>query len=86
MPELTPERDGAPTDRTAGDLMTNPATILLIEDNPDDESLTLHALRTGTTADIEVARDGQEALDYLFDEARTPPPPLPPPVLTAAGS
>jgi hypothetical protein len=68
MRKLTPGRDGAPTDRTTGNLMTHPATILLIEDNPDDESLTLRALRMGTTANIEVARDGQEALDYLFDE------------------
>ena len=54
--------------------MPNPATILLVEDNPDDEALTVHALRMGTTtADIEVARDGQEALDYLFNDAKNMP-------------
>ena len=54
--------------------MPNPATILLVEDNPDDEALTVHALRVGTpTADIEVARDGQEALDYLFNDAKNMP-------------
>ena len=45
--------------------MTNPATILLVEDNPDDESLTMNALRMGTNAAVEVARDGEAALHYL---------------------
>jgi CheY-like chemotaxis protein len=41
--------------------------ILLIEDNPDDEALTLRALRKNNLANrVEVARDGVEALDYLF--------------------
>ncbi|ORT46778.1 response regulator, partial [Frankia sp. KB5] len=41
--------------------------ILLVEDDPDDVALTLHALRTkGIVASIEVLRDGAEALDYLF--------------------
>ena len=41
--------------------------ILLVEDNPDDEVLTLRALRTNNIVnDIDVARDGVEALDYLF--------------------
>ena len=53
--------------------MPHPATILLVEDNPDDESLTVRALRIGTTANIEVARDGQTALDYLFDDAKSVP-------------
>lgn len=40
--------------------------ILLVEDNPDDEALTLRALRKNQiAADIVVARDGVEALDYL---------------------
>lgn len=43
------------------------APILLVEDNPDDEALTLRAFkRSGIVNDIEVVRDGQEALDYLF--------------------
>lgn len=50
--------------------------ILLVEDNPQDEELTLRALRKHNVAnDIHVARDGQQALDYLFgggtDQPRT---------------
>jgi two-component system response regulator len=41
--------------------------ILLVEDNPDDEALTLRALKKNNIGnDIVVARDGVEALDYLF--------------------
>lgn len=41
--------------------------ILLAEDNPDDVELTLHAFRQNHLANrIQVARDGEEALDYLF--------------------
>jgi two-component system response regulator len=41
--------------------------ILLVEDNPDDVELTLHTLRQEKLANrIEVARDGEEALDFLF--------------------
>jgi len=41
--------------------------ILLVEDNPKDLKLTLLALQDRNLANrIEVARDGQEALDYLF--------------------
>ena len=41
--------------------------ILLVEDNPDDEALTILALkRNNITNDVVVARDGVEALDYLF--------------------
>ena len=51
--------------------MPQGGTILLVEDNPDDELLTLDALRSaGVTNPIFVARDGQEALDYLFREGR----------------
>ena len=46
--------------------MTN-RHILLVEDNPDDEVLTLRALRKHNIAsEITVARDGVEALDFLF--------------------
>jgi len=42
-------------------------TILLVEDNPQDEMLTLRALRRASVANaVDVARDGQQALDYLF--------------------
>ncbi|HWK73905.1 MAG TPA: response regulator [Povalibacter sp.] len=41
--------------------------ILLVEDNPDDEELTLLSLRKNSLAhDIIVVRDGVEAIDYLF--------------------
>jgi two-component system response regulator len=41
--------------------------ILLVEDNPDDEELTLLSLRKNNLAhDIVVVRDGVEALDFLF--------------------
>jgi two-component system response regulator len=41
--------------------------ILLVEDNPDDEALTLRALRKNNIGNpVVVARNGAEALDYLF--------------------
>jgi two-component system response regulator len=41
--------------------------ILLVEDNPDDEELTLLSLRKNNLAhDIVVVRDGVEAIEYLF--------------------
>lgn len=45
----------------------NKKTILLVEDNANDEFLTLRALKKHNIAnDVVVARDGAEALDYLF--------------------
>lgn len=42
--------------------------ILLVEDNADDEILTIRALKKNNIAnDIIIARDGAEALDYLFE-------------------
>lgn len=44
----------------------NHRTILLVEDNPQDEMLTLRALRKVNLANhVDVVRDGQQALDYL---------------------
>ena len=41
--------------------------ILLVEDNPDDEELTLRALKQAKIAnEIAIARDGSEALEFLF--------------------
>ncbi|MCD4753014.1 MAG: response regulator [Anaerolineaceae bacterium] len=41
--------------------------ILLVEDNPQDEELTLHALRKSKLINpIHVVRDGAEALDFIF--------------------
>lgn len=41
--------------------------IMVVEDNPDDEELTLRALRQGKVAnEIVVTRDGSEALEFMF--------------------
>ena len=46
--------------------------ILLVEDNPADVELTLHALRRDNLANqIHVARDGEEALAFLFDPEKS---------------
>ena len=47
--------------------MVRDETILLVEDNADDELMTLRTLkRINVCNDVVVARDGAEALDYLF--------------------
>lgn len=48
-------------------MSVNNKTILLVEDNPDDEALAIRALkRHHISNEIVVAHDGVEALDYLF--------------------
>ncbi|HSH72846.1 MAG TPA: response regulator [Methylophilaceae bacterium] len=48
--------------------------ILLVEDNADDEALTLRALkRNNIQSGVKVARDGQEALDYFFGKENPSP-------------
>ena len=48
-------------------------SIFLVEDNPDDERLTLRALRKGRlTNPIQVARDGEEALELLLNSDALP--------------
>lgn len=45
----------------------NEIEILLVEDNPDDVELTLRALRKHNLANnVQVARDGAEALEFIF--------------------
>jgi len=49
----------------------NSGTILLVEDNPDDEILALRALKKAQTKNnVVVTRDGQEALDYIFGKGK----------------
>jgi len=63
--------------------------ILMVEDNPQDEILTLRSLRKVNLVNpVEVVRDGQQALDYLFKEgefAGRPGPDLPAFVLLDLG-
>ncbi len=51
-------------------MSAEPKTILLVEDNPDHEALTLRALRKHVSANIVVAHDGEEALEMLFPHGR----------------
>ena len=47
--------------------MSNKKIILLVEDNPDDEELTLRSLKQSNILnDVVVVHDGVEALDYLY--------------------
>jgi two-component system response regulator len=52
--------------------MTSSAkVILLVEDNPDDEALTVRALEKHRVANrVEVVRDGAEALDWIFRKGK----------------
>ena len=54
--------------------MSKTFRVLLVEDNADDEALTLRALRKlGSQLELEVARDGEEALRRLFDDSKPVP-------------
>jgi two-component system response regulator len=54
--------------------------LLLVEDSPDDVDLAILAFRTsGVSAAIDVVRDGEEALDYLFSTGSRSGAPLPSP-------
>jgi two-component system response regulator len=49
----------------------NNGVILLVEDNPDDEALTVRALKKNNIKnEVFVAHDGEEALEYLFAAGR----------------
>lgn len=53
-------------------------SILLVEDNPDDVSLTIRALKKNNLLNaVIVARDGAEALELLFGSEHAPPIPAP---------
>jgi two-component system, response regulator len=48
-------------------MIENSVEILLVEDNPNDEMLALHAFKKHNLADkVHVVRDGAEALEYIF--------------------
>jgi two-component system, response regulator len=58
----------------------NQKVIMLVEDNPMDEELTLRALKKANISNpVVIARDGVEALDYLLARGAhaAVPPPLP---------
>lgn len=67
----------------------DPKTLLLVEDNPQDELFTLRALRRANLLNrVDVVRDGQQALDYLFREGEyldRPGPDLPAVILLDIG-
>jgi two-component system, response regulator len=59
--------NNVPTQRQDGIMNSSTAEILLVEDNEDDVDLTLHVLRgQGLAGNTFVARDGEDALDFLF--------------------
>jgi CheY-like chemotaxis protein len=52
----------------------NNKAILLVEDNPDDEALTLRALKKNNISNqVVVAHDGVEAVEILLDNGHPPP-------------
>lgn len=69
-----PQMIVASLSRDTEHLAAEPKTILLVEDNADDEQLTLRAMRHSEIPNIiRVARDGAEALEFLYgSDARLP--------------
>ena len=66
--EKRPDQDKA---RKQQGLPGQPVDILLVEDNPRDAEVALRALtKAGLTNRVQVARDGAEALDYVFGPGR----------------
>ena len=62
-------RQGCGFHRRGGDHLASPPPVLLVEDNRDDEALTLRAFKTsGFVNEVIVVRDGAEALAYLLDD------------------
>ncbi|EON93609.1 response regulator receiver protein [Marinobacter lipolyticus SM19] len=60
-------------------MSTQPLRILLVEDNPNDLELTMHALSASKLSNpVVVARDGAEALEQLFGKEGQATPPEPP--------
>jgi CheY-like chemotaxis protein len=52
----------------------NAVEILLVDDDPADVELATHAIQENKLANrVQVLRDGEEALDYLFGQDRDPP-------------
>jgi two-component system response regulator len=53
------------------ELVMEEKVILLVEDNPDDEALTIRALKKNNIQNkVVIARDGAEALEYIFCEGK----------------
>lgn len=53
--------------------MVSSRSIFLVEDNPDDEKLIMRALqRSQVTSPVQIARDGEEALQVLFSHEQLP--------------
>src|SRR5437879_12094017 len=64
-------RSTSPCDARTGRHPMTDRAILLVEDNPDDEALTLRAFKKhNITNEVVVAHDGAEALEYLFATGR----------------
>src|SRR5437879_7425380 len=64
-------RSTSPCDARTGRHPMTDRAILLVEDNPDDEALTLRAFKKhNITNEVVVAHDGAEELEYLFGKSR----------------